>query len=456
MLTRIEIDGFKSFASFTLDLGPLTVVAGANASGKSNLFDAIQLLSRLAEGDLRTAARSLQRGEFQELFRREASGQFGRTIRLAAELLLNPFVRDPWGQENKLTHTRWRYELVLENRADRSGLEKLFVAHEAVLPILRKNDPWPPRGTSPEFRQRFLKYSRQTPLLETLDEAGRQMFKLHQDGRQGRSRPAVAAEATVLSSITTAEFKHLFAVREELRSWQFLQLDPGALRAPASKQAPERLEPSGANLAAVLARIRAETSDAHSKQGALTEISADLSRLIPGVTGVDVAEAPGGESWELLIATRSEAPYTARVASDGTLRLLALVAALSDPSHGGVICFEEPENGVHPARLKPLLRHLRSLVSDPRRPPQPDDDRLVQLVLSTHSPVVVSAVGDGECVFFDATTLVRPNSGGGGRSTRQRPVVLAHQTSLDPADVGTVVTPREVEDYLATAQTPPS
>ena len=70
MLTRIEISGFKTFDDFSLDLDPFTVIAGANAAGKSNLFDAIRLLSRLAGGDLRSAFTGL-RGEPQELFRRD-------------------------------------------------------------------------------------------------------------------------------------------------------------------------------------------------------------------------------------------------------------------------------------------------------------------------------------------------------------------------------------------------
>lgn len=55
MITRIKITGFKSFHNFEMIFTPLTVVAGVNASGKSNLFDALHLLSRLAETDLKTA-----------------------------------------------------------------------------------------------------------------------------------------------------------------------------------------------------------------------------------------------------------------------------------------------------------------------------------------------------------------------------------------------------------------
>ena len=60
MLTKIEIHGFKTFEDFKIDLGPFMVIVGPNASGKSNLFDAIRLLSRLAEKDLRSAVKELR------------------------------------------------------------------------------------------------------------------------------------------------------------------------------------------------------------------------------------------------------------------------------------------------------------------------------------------------------------------------------------------------------------
>jgi AAA15 family ATPase/GTPase len=49
MLTRIEIDGFKNLLGFSAEFGPFTCIAGPNAVGKSNLFDAIEFLSLLAE-----------------------------------------------------------------------------------------------------------------------------------------------------------------------------------------------------------------------------------------------------------------------------------------------------------------------------------------------------------------------------------------------------------------------
>jgi len=453
MITRIEIDGFKTFEGFSLDLQPFVVIAGANASGKSNLFDAIQLLSRLADLDLRSAVNDA-RGEPLELFRRYADGHFATGMRFAVEVLIPPKVRDPWGQEQELIQTRLRYEITIERRRDAKGLERLYVADEDARPVRASTDHWAarfkPRQQHP-FARAYLRYGRDSALLETEHRDEGPRFAIHQDGSAGRVRPAVAAEATVLSSITSAEFKHLFALREELRSWRFLQLDPADLRDPVPLQTSDRLAPSGWNLAAVLARIKAETSSDDDPQGLLAELSADLAHLIPGVTGVDVREDEASRRWEITFRTQTEPPYSGRVASDGTLRILTLLTALSDPAYGGVICFEEPENGVHPARLKPLVNHLRRLVTNPDAPDLDATEPLLQLLVSTHSPVVVSALLDHEGVFFDPTTVASGDPAVSGRRTSARQFRQEIQGTLDPSDVEHLVTRGEVERYLATA-----
>jgi len=67
MITKFEATGFKTFRNFQMDFSGLTVICGSNASGKSNLFDAFQLLSKLADTDLNTVF-SEHRGEAVELF----------------------------------------------------------------------------------------------------------------------------------------------------------------------------------------------------------------------------------------------------------------------------------------------------------------------------------------------------------------------------------------------------
>src|SRR6266705_748614 len=139
MLTRIEIDGFKSFEGFSLSLGPFVVILGPNASGKSNLFDVIRLLSALAGTDLRSAVKGL-RGEPHELLRRDSNGKPVTRISLAVEVLLDPQVRDPWGATVQISHSRIRYEVEIQYWTDERGIDRLVAAKEAARPILGRDE----------------------------------------------------------------------------------------------------------------------------------------------------------------------------------------------------------------------------------------------------------------------------------------------------------------------------
>ena len=156
-------------------------------------------------------------------------------MKLAVEVSSNPTGSDPWGASVELDHTRIRYEVTIKRQIDPKGIERLVVSEEWAKPVFATRDDWRPKGRNPseEFKQQFMKYQRRSPWLSTVLDQTQPSFKIHQDGKAGRALPALAAEATVLSSITSAEFPHLFALREELRSWRFLHLDPASLRKPS-------------------------------------------------------------------------------------------------------------------------------------------------------------------------------------------------------------------------------
>ena len=116
MITRIEINGFKTFDNLKLDLRPFTAVVGPNASGKSNLFDAIKFVSRLAQTDIREAMQEL-RGRPEELFRHTATGRSDR-MAFAVEVLLEPHGTDAFGKSFELRTQRVRYELDIAVRTD--------------------------------------------------------------------------------------------------------------------------------------------------------------------------------------------------------------------------------------------------------------------------------------------------------------------------------------------------
>jgi predicted ATPase len=96
LITRIELDGFKTFQDFKLELSPFQVIVGPNGAGKSNLFDALHLLTLLAGTDLRSAFQEL-RGDAVELFTTFPNGQAVNKMTLAVEMLVNRKVQDSWG-----------------------------------------------------------------------------------------------------------------------------------------------------------------------------------------------------------------------------------------------------------------------------------------------------------------------------------------------------------------------
>lgn len=104
MITRLELDGFKTFQDFKLELAPFQVIVGSNGAGKSNLVDALRLLSRLADADLRSAFQGL-RGEAGELFTILPEGQPADRMRLAVEMLVERQVQDSWGAQADLKYT---------------------------------------------------------------------------------------------------------------------------------------------------------------------------------------------------------------------------------------------------------------------------------------------------------------------------------------------------------------
>lgn len=437
MLTRLEVNGFKTFEKLDVTLTPFTMIVGNNAAGKSNLFDVIQLLSNLATKDVSEAVKGM-RGEPLELFRQTAAGR-SKQIELAVEVLIDPTVKDPWGSEVTLTHTRLRYEVTLERRETKPGIERIQVAREAVFPVLRKDDRWAKNmEPSKAFREAYLKYSRSTPLLTTENTPEGLTFSVHQDGKRGRNRPASAAEATVLYSITNAEFPHLFALRETMRHWRLLQLDPALLRRPVPATASDVLNADGSNLAAVLAQLKAETATAIRPDGVLSDIVAELNNLIPGTTKLDAELHEASHEYRIKLTMRDGLPFSSRVISDGTLRVLALLTLLHDPRHRGLLCFEEPENGVHPGRIKQLIQRLKDMVIRPHDFEAGEEVApLSQLLLNSHSPVVLSALIDknfypidGSILFADTATVSEPSTHELRRKTRLRPVWSKDQAGL--------------------------
>ena len=102
---------------------------------------------------------------------------------------------------------------------------------------------------------------------------------------------------------------------------------------------------------------------------------------------------------------RDGTEHPARALSDGTLRFLALSVLELDPQCRGLLCLEEPENGIHPERIPAMLSLLQDIATDTDEPVG-DDNPLRQVIVNTHSPAVVSQVPEDSLLVAESKETV--------------------------------------------------
>lgn len=375
MITKIEIDGFKSFENFSMEFYPFTVIAGVNGAGKSNLFDAMRHLSFLVDKTLRESFET-DRGSLLDLFTRFPSGKRKQTIEYAVELLLPKKVEDDFSEVKNLKYLRIRYELAVE--IDEQG--SFQIKREKLLPIQRAKDTFLKIYKTVKDELPSITGGR-NPFIDT----DKNKITISQDGNAGSKRgfSLEGAQRTVLSSITSVEFPHAYATRSILKNIHFLQLNPEELRKPSKFSASPFLTSKGKNLSSMVARLC--TKDPVVEQ----MISNDLASIIPSVKGFSIQEDKVREEYVITVEHIDGYDIPSKLLSDGTLRILALIAISHDSQFNGIIILEEPENGVHPGRINSVVNLLRDMT-------EPLDVKMPmrQIITNTHSNKLIYYVRD--------------------------------------------------------------
>jgi predicted ATPase len=436
MLTRIEIDGFRTFEDFALDLEPFLVVLGANTTGKSNLLEAIGLLGALATGDLVSSFRHL-RGGTAEAFRWGPNEEPSRTLTLAAEVLLSPTVRVGGGRPLPVPHTRIRYEVEIERGLDG---ESVGLLREEVRPIRPETDRWANRpNVSAAFRSLPLRYQREVPWLPADPSGG--------NGVVAGRIPGVSPDrlTTALSAMTEAADMELLALREEMRSWRLLHLELPALRAPTPPGAPQELGPDGSGLPGYLAGVLARTRTPDLPQGVLGQINMLAESLAPGTPALDVVQSEDGSNC-LTFQGPGGRMLGPTSFSDGSLRAVALATILCDPTQKGMLCIDEVENGLTPAHQALLVERALGAVSSMPGLQSPAGP-LFQLLLVGRSPALLQGLGEEDLAVF-AQTVKRcdPHRRQSRNCTQMRRLRCG---AFLPADRGIRVTRGEIANQLA-------
>jgi len=452
MITKIEIDGFKTFINFNMEFSPLTIIAGTNGSGKSNLFDAMQLLSRIVDVDLKTVF-SEQRGNASELFTQYENGSTASEMSFAVELLVDKNVKDKFGGTVLLKYTRLRYEIKVRQILNEHGVQDLIIVSEGLSTIKQDEDKWIDiyiqKQVVEKWRPKWMTGKNGVAYIDTYKDRA----NLRQDGKGGIKKKFSLknTKQAILSEVNSVDFPHALAAKEEIKSWRLLQLNPEDLRQPSSYLSKDSISHSGHNLAAALHRIKNEDP------ALVKQITRRLNALIPGITSVDVLDDQVGKQFVLQVETQGGRVFTSRVLSKGTLRLLTLCIFLYDKDYKGLLCFEEPENSVHPARMKLTAGLLVDLVTHFENG---EDEELSQVIINTHSPVLVGEtfkfLSQNVCRIWFSQLVTHIAILGGGKQkiqvTKMLPVVKGTtQLTIDFSENERKLTLNNVVDYLQNA-----
>jgi predicted ATPase len=368
VIESIHLKRFKNFQDATLKLGPLTILIGANAAGKSNLRDAFLFLHGIGRGY--TLAEifgekyvggervwSGTRGGVREVaYLGSGSFELGAELRLPPErselppieYRIDVSVAEAAAKAPRVVHESLDYPLVFGKSIrvnGRTGFRTSGqeVSREANLGI----SFFPERGAR-------RKSSRTYPPTEPV------LYQVTEDD-EGNGREARALSRFVL---------------HELRGFRFLDLSPAQMRIP-SQPGQTVLGDQGENLSSVLSAIIADDS----RKEVLLEWVRKLTPMDVADLGFD-RDAAGRIL--LRLVEKDNSSVSALSASDGTLRFLAILAALFGPEPASLYFIEEIENGIHPTRLGLLV----DLIEHQTR------RRGIQIVATSHSPQLLQVLSE--------------------------------------------------------------
>jgi predicted ATPase len=350
-------------------------------------------------------------------------------------------LEDDFGQHAEATTTFLRYELEIGYDPP-SGLERrgrLVLLREALRHITQSAAAQRVRfpHSAQDFRRKVVTGRRSGVAYISTSNGGEEaVITVHQDGGsrgQPRRASATRASSTVVRTTSVKDDPTILAARREMQSWRRLGLEPTALRTEDQYTDARDMASDGRHLPAALFRIAAA---AEGDGGSAADVYARVAGRLQQLTGlsVDGLMVDADDTRELLtvrLRERSGREFPARSLSEGTLRFLALCVMHEDPAFGGVICMEEPENGIHPANIGAMVTLVRDLAVDPNGEPGPDNP-LRQVIVNTHSQAVVRLVGEEDLLM--ATAEVQEVDGVERPALALRPMIGSWRAKLPGAN----------------------
>lgn len=375
MIKRLKVKGYKSLRDVEIHFEPLSIIFGPNAAGKSNILDALNLISRIVTKRTLKDAFEQHRGLPLESF---YYGEKGYEKLLEQETAKAHFEVDVELSGNTINSVE---KLIAEKRKGISAEERpqkriteKFLRYSLTIQILPESGYLRVIDESLRALRKDGKEKVRKPFVEKELSFGKERLHLRMEGQAHPIYYDLGLDHSIMSmSLYEPHYPHIAAFRQEISTWRFYYFEPRTLmREDVPVAEIEAIGPRGDNLAAFLNAIRVNDG----KQ--MESFNRSLKYLLPTIELVEIDRTKEG-----LLSLRvieNGLSYSSRVISEGTLRILGLLAAFHPASPTTVIGYEEPENGVHPTRLK--------LVADLFKNTEEMYNK--QIIVNTHSPIFPS------------------------------------------------------------------
>lgn len=325
MITHLRAKNYRSLAELDLSFERLTVLVGHNGSGKSNIVDVLRFVQDAMRHGLDSAI--VNRHGMSALRRWSDKGR-----PFDVEISLDFEITD--SRAESITKGSYGFTLGSERRGE------YRVKHEVC----------------------FVKSS-PSGLNAHYETANGQWVTTPQG-----TVPPVEGQTLVLPLLGAVEpYKHLY---EFLGGMSFYNIFPNALTEPQKPANPYPLDEHGVNLASTLREFQRANGEN------LRKLESSIQAVIPDVNGFQVNQVGGYLVTKLRheITKESRALFELSQESDGTLRMLGILASLHQDPPRTLIALEEPELTIHPGALSLLWDEIESA-----------SDR-TQILLTTHSP----------------------------------------------------------------------
>lgn len=172
----------------------------------------------------------------------------------------------------------------------------------------------------------------------------------------------------------------------------------------------------------------------------MQEVTNRLSELLDDHLDLSIERDEKRDLLTILLKHQNNTSIPARALSDGTLRFLALTILEADHSSSGVICLEEPENGIHPQKIPAMIKLLEDVACDPQfEANAAQGNPLRQVIINTHSPLVVQNVDENSLLVAEKVTHYHTSLEKNSTKVAFRPLHNTWRKSEQPVSIGKLI-----------------